>query len=44
MCFDFRTASALDVANVIELVDYYDPRCKQWTQWHKWPADDQPKV
>jgi hypothetical protein len=42
--FDFRTESALDVANIIELVDYYDPRLKQWTQWHKWPTDEQPKV
>jgi hypothetical protein len=42
--FDFRTESALDVANVIELVSYHDPRFEQWTQWHKWPADKQPKV
>lgn len=42
--FDFRSESALDVANVIELVDYYDPRFRQWTEWPAWRRDNQPKV
>jgi hypothetical protein len=42
--FDFRTQTALDAGNVIELVDYHDPRFKQWTHWHRWTADERPKV
>jgi hypothetical protein len=42
--FDFRSESALDVANVIELADHYDPRFRQWTEWPAWQRDNQPRV
>jgi hypothetical protein len=35
---------ALAPNDVLDMVGYHDARFQQWTQWHKWQADERPRV
>jgi hypothetical protein len=42
--FTFKAERALEAADIVELVDYYDPRLTKWTRLNEWGANERPRI